>query len=387
MGRLHNFLPFFVMQLFILTTLTTAYGASRNGSHENNYISGYLQNLAYYGGEDHSYENAPAHSRCAKEYESKIIEDGKLTVTLGFGYQDDKSKNLSDGIYFQETVHALTRPCRQLRGGSKTCGFKEDKAKKWSLDGRTYRRVFYKNITIKGRKVKQEITLVHSSKTSNGNVNEANVRDQIAISEMAESTFYGGILGNTQAEPCDFCIYNGHAREGKGIDFGPTRASHPMYAGNRGNYRKMIGSFSFSKKKPAMVAIFACDGQKHFWRNTTCMDHLALAGQRHCPREMQQSLANYSDDTHFIMSNGDSWPHNRGKTIGTILDHATNMKCPEALQRNLDQVNDPRQFQVDSYPKSESYALAFSRNYINSKANTPANYQKHKRVNSKLSRR
>lgn len=192
---------------------------------------------------------------------ARASADGKLSMTLAFGYMD-----VSDNPDFYDSASSvyrvgdvldadaraaleqiLTAPCPSRR--MVACGF----------SGRNGR--LQKNIRdrFSGRSVSFTVDLVSSSVSPRDSANRSSLAtSQARQTQTARSRFLSAVAHG------DAAVYLGHARSGGGPDFGPPhllgngRVDFAAHRSSREGLRSLLGALRGAERPPAVLALLAC---------------------------------------------------------------------------------------------------------------------------------
>ncbi|MGE3920937.1 MAG: hypothetical protein AB7F64_08440 [Gammaproteobacteria bacterium] len=271
--------------------------------------------------------SSPNEAQSCNNTYSKLLEDNKIDIHFVFGYHDTMGSggvtSTIDQRYFSDLFAALTRECSAKTRA--VCGFTY-------FSSKSYENVRYLekivNISKNGKLQPMTIavTMAYSSASSSDSKN-LNSSTQKKYSQNAEDLFFGGIKGDQKS--CEICVYYGHARAGGGPDFSPVpldwrdsvgEPNYSIFKKKRPGYLKMLYSLRDAVKKPSLVGIYGCRSRPLFWKEAICLEDKNSSCQK-------TSLANFKDQTGFIVSNELSCPQNNGAMIGSLFDMIVNFKC------------------------------------------------------------
>lgn len=184
---------------------------------------------------------------CRKSYE-KIYGDGELTMSVFLGYSD-ADNYVADRLNKIRMVEQITGACGS---GRQLCGFTRDPD---DAD------VFTKTITrVSGKKDKVRLRIMNSAVTSDHTTNTGDMKEQQQKQSKAVEEAYIRAL-----QTDDVVMYNGHARRGTGPGFKPMSASDWTAAvATRPSLQRVIQTLKKSKKTPAVIGMFTCEGESHY---------------------------------------------------------------------------------------------------------------------------
>jgi hypothetical protein len=234
-------------------------------------------------------DSSPVARACINMYQG-ILANPVIDLRIFFGY---KNYVIDNRIYTQDLhiklalQETLTSPCSTDRAYSSffACGFTNTpipKAAQAQFNGKTtYDNIVQKDfIDAYGKKHTIKISLVHSSLW----LNKQQPDPRKAINSLHNPGMTLQNISRAQAErsqevtrqfqialqQADIVYYLGHARRGGGPDFYPAYSlpnGHPDYnyiERNPTNSVDVAAVLSNARRKPSMVALFACRSQHYF---------------------------------------------------------------------------------------------------------------------------
>lgn len=290
-------------------------------------------------------EQDPEEYRACADRFNRLYADDVLHMSFVFGYQDEKGRTL-DQDFYQKVRAGLLRPCETVRDN--VCGFQVIRNESTNQQSvmikkfKSYRGNRPVELAIK-------LTLAYSSYSTQDERNFSNgeiSRQQRLFTQNAENAFFGAIAGRnsdgTPRERCEVCIYNGHARDGGGPDFGPVplnwrkadgSPNYATYQKHQPTYKKLLHSMlAAGNTPPVLVALLGCYTHLHFYKKKACIPH-----DNGCEK---MSLAHFGGATGFLLSTKLSWPENWQRNFGSLLDMVMGMKCKQAFEQNMAPLKD-----------------------------------------------
>lgn len=184
---------------------------------------------------------------CRKSYE-RIYGDGELTMSVFWGY-GDAGNHVVDQLDKVRMVAQITGACGN---GRELCGFTRDPD---DAD------IFVKTIKrVSGKTDKVRLRLMNSAVTSDHLVNTGEMKaQQQQQSKAIEEAYFRALQTD------DVVLYNGHARRGTGPGFRPLGAAEwTATVATKPNLQRMMLTLKKSKKTPALIGMFVCEGEAHY---------------------------------------------------------------------------------------------------------------------------
>jgi hypothetical protein len=201
---------------------------------------------------------------CQESYQRLFARD-VIDVRVAVGYLDF-GNSVTDRYFRASLEAALTDRCPrnsqgQLISGRRACDFRRA-----ADDANVLTRQI---MGPDGRPRTVRLTLVSSSVTNDEWENRREkANEQQRSTARAESVFFNGL------READVVIYAGHARGGGGPSFEAPRlrpsqgrlqsTDFAWYRRERPGARRMIESLQRAERQPGLIALLACDADKHF---------------------------------------------------------------------------------------------------------------------------
>lgn len=238
--------------------------------------------------------------QCPDKY-THVLNQGKLDMTVVFGYNDNEEGLVSDAYEKSALIEALTQPCHSQY--LYACGFA-------LRDDQT--------LTKMGQWQGQDIQITMHVQNSSFSLidrdNKSDFKDQQREKSLAtEQVFIKGL------QLSDAVFYVGHSRDGGGPDFQPPRlltqgkVNYPWYRQNEPGLKVLLKALKTSIVPAPLVGLFSCASRQHF------------KGRIHAevPRARLMLSENLS---HFVYFN---------QVLLGALDAVIGFKCAGAFQESL----------------------------------------------------